>query len=121
MASAAYNAWVASVKADGGRVTVAPSGWAAAAYEGDTLLRVVAQRGQPAERSANGRVGYYPAPAEIRREAAAFSLATDAEIEAGAAKIKDEWWRELVDHLKKLSTVAVVVFVVLVALHFRKR
>ena len=91
MASQAYNTYVAQVRADGGRVTVAPPGWPAEAYDGESLERRRATGREPGAYSANGRVGYYRVPPAIEAEVLAFSGATAVEVARGAEQLLDQW------------------------------
>lgn len=88
MASRAYDEWVAEVKADGGRVTVAPGGWPAIAFSGDELRRRVLQGKLPVVYSKNMKTGYYVAPEYITAEILTFSRATPAEIAAGVQDLE---------------------------------
>jgi hypothetical protein len=96
MASTAYTAWVSGVKKDGGRITVAPSGKAAAGYNylvwGPRVNTPGPSRWPlPNEYSVNGQIGYYHPPQAIVEEIKSFGASTAGEQATGAKKIMKQW------------------------------
>lgn len=93
MASAAYLEFQRQVKANSGRITVAPSGRASAAYDAAIWVPKAntKQWPLPNEYSGNGRTGYYHVPAHIAEEIAKFGTATPEETKAGANQLMDQW------------------------------
>lgn len=105
MASAAYNKWIASVKAQGGKVALpyvgpmagkGPPKIPSAVYPFEVWgpkvnLGVVKGWPLPDEFSANGRLGYYYAPAELRQEMTTSNIATQKETASGAKQLMNQW------------------------------
>lgn len=123
MASAQYNQWVARVKADGGRVAVAPSGVPSAAYPATVYVPKVNSGTWPlpSEYSNNGQTAYYHAPAALMDEIRSFSAATPAETQTGANQLLDQWgipdmFRGLKQYAGTLLTIGAIYFLVMHAM-----
>lgn len=119
MASREYLKFQSDVKLNGGRITVAPSGKAAAAYASDVWVTKSNARlwPLPNEYSANGQTGYYHVPAAIAAEIAKFKTATDAESKQAGTQLMEQWGipkalQSLGNFSGTLKSVALIVLVV---------
>lgn len=119
MASREYMQFQADVKSNGGRITVAPSGRASAAYPSDVWVPKSNARAWPLpnEYSANGQTGYYHVPSVIASEIAQFKTATKSETQKAGTQLMEQWGipkslQSLGNFSATLKSIAMIVLIV---------